>query len=403
MIQHADPVLEREARFSGAQRTRLRLETGGRVFLPLAVIGLLLGWAAGDVALLFAASALAIPAVAALWAWMNGAGLELRLAPEPPHPVGEPFQFELELRSRPGPGRLRDLLLAVERPAPRPGDAPREARPSGVACELPRGTRSHLRLGHRYLRRGRHRRLVVLVQSSYPFGIWRVERRYELELAGLAWPRVGPLRDLRRLDGQRARAGEAARRAARGEDDFHRLRAWRPGMSLRQVHWKHSARRGQLLLQERRGEWEPPLRVALLDTVVERRGIGSRRNHGFEAAVTLAASLCVHHLRRGRRVQLELHGADEVRTHDLHGRAGRHRALDLLALVEPRMVKPAELETELARLTGGGGAGVVLCAGAGQVRSSRDSGAWRTIDVDAEGLDSFFPLVTTETDEGVPA
>ena len=139
MIQHADPVLEREARFSGAQRTRLRLETGGRVFLPLAVIGLLLGWAAGDVALLFAASALAIPAVAALWAWMNGAGLELRLAPEPPHPVGEPFQFELELHSRPGPGRLRDLLLAVERPAPRPGDAPREARPSGVACELPRG------------------------------------------------------------------------------------------------------------------------------------------------------------------------------------------------------------------------------------------------------------------------
>lgn len=390
--------------FRAPRQTRLCLDGAGRVFLPLAGIGLLLGWAAGGVALVFGACALAIPLLAALWAWRNGRGALLRVSPEPPHTVGEPFLFELELHA-PGPFTGgRDLffsLAPVETPPPLGSGsvaargAPRRApRPIGSLLHLPARGSARARCAHRWLRRGRQRELSLVTHSTYPFSLWRVERTYALELDALAWPRLGHVRAPELLAEAHVERDPGPRRAPREEDEFHQLRPWREGMSLRRVHWKLSARRGRPILRELRGENAPPVELALATFVAERRGPGRRRGHSFEAAVSLVATLVAHHLRRGRPVRLSIRGAGGEALPalpELRGRSGRRRALDLLAEVEPTIVEPEEFELSCRRAAEELGAGVLIVAAAGLGSEfSATDGHVRIVDVDGARIDALF-------------
>jgi uncharacterized protein (DUF58 family) len=85
--------------------------------------------------------------------------------------------------------------------------------------------------------------------------------------------------------------GRARSAAAAGEDDVV-PRAYRDGDGLRRVHWRSTARYGELMVRREEQQWRNRV-LLLLDT---RRGAhaGSGSASSFEFAVTAAASIGVH-------------------------------------------------------------------------------------------------------------
>jgi hypothetical protein len=84
---------------------------------------------------------------------------------------------------------------------------------------------------------------------------------------------------------RRHHAGEARRAAAAGHlGEFVSLRNYRPGDNPRQIHWKSSAKRNELIVKEYREEFQ--VRQALiLDTFAD-----TAHSERFEEAVSIAAS-----------------------------------------------------------------------------------------------------------------
>lgn len=84
--------------------------------------------------------------------------------------------------------------------------------------------------------------------------------------------------------------------------DFHGIRTWRPGEPIRRVHWKSTARTGQLHVVE----WEEDIAAdvtVLLDSQAATVA-GIDVENSFETAITLAATIAVHLLEKGYRFQL---------------------------------------------------------------------------------------------------
>lgn len=207
------------------------------------------------------------------------AGLEL-CAPEAVcGDEGESVLLPLELRRQGGKGVLRDLELLAGHA--RIG----VARPLGFLETLEEGESARVAGAWRLARRGRWRQLRLSVASCWPLGL--VESRLELSIEAdvLALPRR-LASGLLHAHHAGARGERAARRPrAEGAAELRDLRPWREGLDLRLVHWKVSARTGELVLRELEGEERGALRLFL----VLRTSEGSREN--FEEAVRVAATL----------------------------------------------------------------------------------------------------------------
>lgn len=331
------------ANFVSPHAWRITLEPAGRLFLPLFGIGALLGWAAGGIGLLFAAFGLAVLFVAFVLAWRNTNALQLHVLPSPAHSVGEAFLFPIELRSKRQGACSRDLYLSIaedRKGRGEPGD-----RPVGGRAEIEGGSTQRLSVGYRHQRRGRRTELEVLLHSSYPFGLLRIDRSFRVPVDLLAWPRLGRLRNKRRLNSRPIERQERRERSPLQEDEFFQLREWRKGMSLRRAHWKLSAKRGRPILQELRGDLDGHVHLGLSSSVCERIGVQRGQRHSFESAVCLVATLLQHHLSSGCTVNLALEGeagSYEVHT-GLRGRRGLLQGMDALALIEARVVDAATL------------------------------------------------------------
>jgi uncharacterized protein (DUF58 family) len=95
--------------------------------------------------------------------------------------------------------------------------------------------------------------------------------------------------------------GRARTAAAAGEDDVV-PRAYRDGDELRRVHWRSTARYGELMVRREEQQWRNRV-LLLLDT---RRGahLGTGPASSFEFAVSAAASIGVHLAHEGLDGQL---------------------------------------------------------------------------------------------------
>ena len=110
------------------------------------------------------------------------------------------------------------------------------------------------------------------------------------------------------LDGLFSDAGRAAgdgrrvllRRSA--GFDFHSVREYEQGESLRRVHWPTSARRGQLMVKELEDTAHDGV-VVILDCD-PRCAVGAPPDSSFDAAVRVAGSLLQAHAVRGRMATL---------------------------------------------------------------------------------------------------
>ena len=192
-------------------------------------------------------------------------------------------RLELENLTRVG----TRVLLAEDRVPYALGPSPRF-----VLARLPGGNRAAVTYSLRSQVRGRYDIGPLCLRLADPFGMCEVTRAFTATDPLIVVPRVWPITPIQG-GGKWAGNGETLSRsaAASGEDDVA-TREYRYGDDLRRVHWRSTARRGELMV--RRDEQPRQMRATvLLDSrVVGHRGEGPASS--FEWAVSAAASIGVH-------------------------------------------------------------------------------------------------------------
>jgi uncharacterized protein (DUF58 family) len=176
--------------------------------------------------------------------------------------------------------------------------------------------------------RGRHSFPYAHVSSLFPFGFFTKGVRYRVGLEVLVFPEIFPAASIR-PESAFAQGEESSRRSGWGHD-LRSLRAFRHGDDPRGIHWKQTARTGQLIFMEREAERSRRLSILFDNAVGELRDPAAKMR--FERLVSEAATAALDHLARGYDVELV--------TRDLAlafagGARQRLRILETLALLTP--------------------------------------------------------------------
>ncbi|GAB4485446.1 MAG: DUF58 domain-containing protein [Thermodesulfovibrionales bacterium] len=197
-------------------------------------------------------------------------------------------------------------------------------------------------------------------QSGFPFILMQMKKRARVSGSVLVYPAMAGLEGvLPRLFA----AGESgAARVARSGDDLFGIRQFAEGDDWRNIHWKATARSGELRVSEFSVQESERVTV-LLDN------LAPCDEALFERAVSLAASLVRHFLEQGFAVRLASSGSSVGFG---FGDRQLYRVLDLLALIAPSPVvdiDAAEPGTgfTVAVLTSGSSALAPLAASCGLV------------------------------------
>ncbi|GGT23005.1 DUF58 domain-containing protein [Streptomyces purpureus] len=176
------------------------------------------------------------------------------------------------------------------------------ARPRFVLDRMEAGGRREVSYRVRSDLRGRYPLGPLQLRLTDPFGMCELTRSFSAYDTLTVIPRTEVLPPVR-LAGEASGYGEGRQRslALAGDDDVI-PRTYRYGDDLRRVHWRSTARYGELMVRRE----EQPQRArctVLLDTrAVAFHGAGP--DSAFEWAVSGAASAMVHMLERGFSVRL---------------------------------------------------------------------------------------------------
>jgi uncharacterized protein (DUF58 family) len=242
------------------------------------------------------------------------------------------------------------VLLAEDRVPYALGPSPRF-----VIARLPGRRRAAVTYTLRSEVRGRYALGPLRLRLTDAFGMSEVTRSFTGVDRLVVVPKVHPLTGTDG-SGQWSGTGESLTRnaAASGEDDVA-TREYRYGDDLRRVHWRSTARRGELMV--RRDEQPRQMRATiLLDTrTTGHRGDGP--GSSFEWAVSAAASVAVHlaEQRYGVRLLTDDTTAGWTTASTTEG-AGA--VLDDLAVV--RLAGPGALADAVTTLTRTGGDGMIV-------------------------------------------
>lgn len=177
-------------------------------------------------------------------------------------------------------------------------------------------------------RRGRHTLRFVHLSSLFPFGFFRKGLRHRVDLEVLAYPEIFDAATVRQ-PGEGPAGEEPSRRRGRGQE-LYALRHFRQGDDPRSIHWKQTARTGEMVFMERESETSLRLSVQLDNGTDELASEVDRER--FEQLVSEAATAAVDYLSRGYQVELVTRDGSLG-----YGTGWRHRLaiLEALALVEP--------------------------------------------------------------------
>ncbi|MCX2967617.1 MULTISPECIES: DUF58 domain-containing protein [Streptomyces] len=175
-------------------------------------------------------------------------------------------------------------------------------RPRFVLDRVEPGGRREVSYRVRSDLRGRYPLGPLQLRVADPFGMVELTRSFQARDVLTVIPAVQPLPPVR-LAGEAVGYGDGRVRAlaVTGDDDVI-PRAYRHGDDVRRVHWRSTARRGELMV--RREEQPRQARCTVLLDTRHDAWTGSGPGAPFEWAVTGAASVAVHLLARGYQVRL---------------------------------------------------------------------------------------------------
>jgi uncharacterized protein (DUF58 family) len=189
------------------------------------------------------------------------------------------------------------------------------------------------RLSVRYvlerLPRGRYAFDDVQVEIADPFGLESVTVPLPAPGALLVYPRLVRLERLFSETGTHSHDGRRLLLRRQSGFELHGVREYEQGESLRRVHWRSTARRGQLMVKEL--EDAPRDEIAVLLDADASAVVGE----SFDLQVRVAGSILEAYVRRGRRAVLVVN-SEHREVQQVHSAAADwRRALELLAAVEP--------------------------------------------------------------------
>jgi uncharacterized protein (DUF58 family) len=226
-------------------------------------------------------------------------------------------------------GEDADVLLEVANTERRTGglwllseQLPAEfgARPQFVVERLAPGATAPLRYRLHGGRRGRWVLGPVRLRLVDPFGLVLRTAAGSDTTTLLVTPRVRPLPGSGSLNGAGGNGGEGSRRsiAVHGEDDVS-TREYRYGDDLRLVHWRATARTGELMVRLEERPWRAAA-VLFVDTRLSAHLLGGQvagppedpaaPPDTLEWVVEAAASIGVHLLRRGAGLRVVTDGGE---------------------------------------------------------------------------------------------
>src|SRR5271170_6876738 len=317
------------------------LTTRGRSFMAAGGAATVCGLAIPEPDLVRVGALLIIlPLVSALIARRSRYRLACSRRLDPPRvPAGQPTVVTARLENV---SRLRTAILLAEDVTPYSlGSRPRfvldEIEPSGsreLSYQIRSDTRGKFTIG------------PLRVRVADAFGLVEISRSFSTTSTLVVTPRIYPL--------PRASApsswlgeGDGGMRtiAAIGEDDAA-PRAYQDGDGLRRVHWKSTARYGELMVRREEHQWRNSASVFLDTRRTAHSGTGPAAT--FEFAVSAAASIGAHLTEEGFRARL-LTEEGEVAARGTFS----DTVLDMLAVITPSAA--VSVRKGIGELAGTGG------------------------------------------------
>lgn len=240
-----------------------------------------------------------------------------------------------------------------------------------VAERLRGGEESRVELVKQAHRRGVFTTGRVLLTSGAPFGFSRSKRTVDVPGHTTVVPRWFDLRSFPILEPSSFPSDVLHERARTGAgQEYLGVREYRPGDPQRAVHWRSTARVGQLVVRE--FEEEVQSRVTL---VLAGGDFGEPPDSAFEMLVSAAASIAIYALNTGHPVDLLRPDGDGV-SH--LGDPDRYDVLDWLAGADPIDTEITPLISQALGRVGRRGTVVVLVPSMGTAARDVDN-AVRTI------------------------
>lgn len=295
---------------------------------------------------------LALLMVAAVLPPRNLQGLVVTRSQIQPVTAAVPLEIELRVRN---PQRQTKSLFQIIDPLPRHLGA---VQTTAVAT-LPPGQTHVWRYQVPTLRRGIYHWQTADLRTAAPLGLFWCRRTTTVPATAVVYPQVLPLKRCPILDNVGPRQGQDWRYSPQAKADTQgvtrSLRPYRWGDPTRLIHWRTSARYGELRVRE-------------LETMTDSRDIVIALNtaarwyeEDFEQAVIAAASLYTYALKQGFSAALWLPQAELLRDSSrvMHALAGANPA--------PADSPSALPQTPTVWLTAAGAPPAVLAPGSRQL------------------------------------
>ncbi len=232
-------------------------------------------------------------------------GLRVERLPLPSGQAGKPLTVTLRLHN---PTPQPCTFIQILDPIPPSLGTP----PTGAIAHIPPQSHSTWAYTLTPPRRGLYGWPTVTLRTAAPLGLFWARRSLALPTQLVIYPRLWPLRHcpaLASLTGASGANPALTQRAAAAQDGLTRaLRPYRWGDPTRLIHWRTSARYGELRVRELEQSQGQTQGVIALDTQ------GPWQPEAFEAAVSAAASL-YHHGRQQQRAMALWLGGEELLQH----------------------------------------------------------------------------------------
>src|SRR5262249_52445077 len=114
------------------------------------------------------------------------------------------------------------------------------------------------------LRRGLVDLSEIELATTFPLGFVRCAMRLHVPQEMIVYPRIGMLNRYLALQYRESiETGTMTSNRRGGHDEFYGVREYRPGDNVRAIHWRSTARTGELMMRETAANAPPQMIVVL--------------------------------------------------------------------------------------------------------------------------------------------
>lgn len=233
------------------RRVKIRMTRNGYHFAFIALFTVI-GAVVRDLNLLVILSGLLIGALAIQWRFCRATLAGLSVSRRLPREVyaGAGFQIRYEVHNH--HNRLPAWLLTLEDQMSNELRRTESARGHSTVGVIPGNDHALAGFPCRIDQRGKYRLGPLRIQTGFPFGLMNAFQYLKIRETVTVFPRLGSLK--RNWQGwlmsRQVGVAVTRRRAGVNEGDFYGLRGWQNGDSRKWIHWRTTARAGELMVRQ---------------------------------------------------------------------------------------------------------------------------------------------------------